>query len=65
MKKFSKEYCASCDKGVLGVKDVPNFYIHGALTLFTLGVWGIVWWVLYLKANKNATSCILCHKEIK
>lgn len=50
-------YCNHCERDVMATKTTPSHVLHGMLTFFTAGVWGIVWMILYFKENYRCTEC--------
>ena len=41
----------------MATKTTPSHVLHLILTLFTAGVWGIIWMILYFKESYRCTEC--------
>lgn len=52
-------FCAYCQKPVLGRRDGINHVAYILLTIFTCGLWGIVW-VLQVAFGRGEYACPTC-----
>ncbi|GAA4527119.1 hypothetical protein GCM10023174_14180 [Chelativorans composti] len=52
-------YCPQCQKRVLAQGVKPNHLLHLLLTIFTGGLWGIVWLIITVMSagNYRCTQC--------
>lgn len=53
--------CKRCRRATLHVHTRPSHWLHGILTVLTLGVWGVVWGALMIQAGRP--RCTVCGKE--
>lgn len=56
----SRRYCYEEDRMVLAEKETPNHVLHLLLSVFTAGVWIIVWIILSIGASFNSYKCPHC-----
>ena len=52
-------YCPTCQRVVLGRREVPNHLLHGILSLF-LCFWAIVWLAIALTHIGTPYLCPYC-----
>lgn len=55
--KQTGRYCNHCKKNIMATKTTPNHILHLILTIFTAGMWGVVWMILYFKESFRCTEC--------
>ncbi len=53
-------YCPSCQALRLGRREMPNHLLHFIITFFTCGLWGFVWFVLWLVSIWQPYVCTVC-----
>jgi hypothetical protein len=57
MKQFMRP-CKVCAKATMHIQSKPNHVLHLLLTIFTLGVWLIIWILVGLLQGKP--QCTVC-----
>jgi len=58
--KQSSSYCKTCGKQTLHTKETPNHILHLLLSVFTLGLWLLVWLALVLISSGKRPRCSVC-----
>jgi rubrerythrin len=58
MAKHNKYFCNSCNKNTLFVQDTPNHILHLILTIFTVGLWLIIWF--FVAVGEKNWHCSVC-----
>ena len=53
-------WCSECKRYVLPVNSKPNVVVNSLLSIFTLGVWLVVWVCTADLSGKKPPSCPLC-----
>ncbi len=61
--KQTGRYCSFCKKHTLAVGTKPNHILHLFLTIFTMGLWGIVWILLAVGTIGNY-RCTVCGNKV-
>ena len=61
--KQAGRYCAHCGKNVMATGTTPNHLLHFFLTLFTLGLWAIVWILLSI-GKIGGYRCSQCGSRV-
>ena len=61
--KTSGGYCRHCNKNVMTQKNTPNHLLHLILSVFTLGLWVIVWLLLIL-GHIGGSRCTECGHKV-
>jgi hypothetical protein len=61
--KTTGKRCWHCQKNVMAQKNTPNHVLHLLLTIFTAGLWGIVWLIVTL-SNIGGYRCTQCGKAV-
>ena len=56
-------YCANCKKQVMTQKNAPNHILHLLLTVFTAGIWLIVW-ILLIAGHIGGSRCTECGQKV-
>ncbi len=54
---ITKEWCPNCDEMIKFHGKEVNHVLHGILTVFTGGLWGIIWYDKTKKARAICTKC--------
>jgi hypothetical protein len=57
--KQTSRYCPHCQKQVLAIGTTPNHLLHFFLSLFTAGLWIIVW-ILVAVGKIGGYRCTQC-----
>jgi hypothetical protein len=52
--------CAYCQRPVLGRREGVNHVLHAIISIFSCGLWLIVWLVLVLSDPSNEYACPNC-----
>ena len=57
--KQASAYCHVCERRVLATGKAPNHVLHLLLTIFTIGIWWIIWALLGAATigNYRCTRC--------
>jgi len=57
--KQAQAYCPTCARRVMATGQKPNHVLHLLLTVFTAGLWGVVWLLLAAGSagNYRCTRC--------
>ena len=58
MAKHKSYYCKSCQKNILFIQDSPNHALHIILSIFTAGLWLIVWF--FVAIGEKDWHCSVC-----
>jgi len=53
-------YCASCNKQVLVRREITNHVLYAILTIFSCGLWGIVWVISSIADSGKPWLCTFC-----
>jgi hypothetical protein len=61
--KQTGRYCAHCQKNVMATGTTPNHLLHFFLTLFTFGLWIIVW-ILVSVGKIGGYRCTQCGSSV-
>ncbi|MET3899669.1 hypothetical protein ABIB57_003631 [Devosia sp. UYZn731] len=61
----SRRYCPEDDRMVLAEKPATNHLIHLVLTIFTGGLWGIIWILIAMNNAANKYRCPSCGSVTK
>jgi len=55
--------CTNCGKPTMHLVERPNHILHLLLTVFTLGLWIIVW--LFIGMSEKKATCTVCGNRYK
>lgn len=58
--KEQSGYCATCNKQVLVRRETTNHVLYAILTIFSCGLWGIVWIIQSIAESGKAWLCTAC-----
>ncbi|HBG20111.1 MAG TPA: hypothetical protein DDY32_12790 [Desulfobulbaceae bacterium] len=58
MAKHTSYYCKTCQKNILFIQDSPNHALHIILSIFTAGLWLIVWFFVVI--GEKDWHCSVC-----
>lgn len=61
--KQKSGYCPHCDRRMLAIGNKPNHLLHFFLTLFTLGLWLLVW-LLVTIGSVGGYRCTHCGTSV-
>ena len=61
--KTTGKYCRHCQARVMAQANKPNHILHLLLSVFTAGLWLLVWLVLVLLAAGNY-RCTRCGNKV-
>lgn len=61
--KQTGKFCAHCNKNTMATGTTPNHVLHLILTLFTVGLWLIVW-VLVAAGKIGGYRCTQCGNNV-
>jgi len=61
--KQASAYCPVCEKRVYAVGKAPNHVLHFLLTIFTFGLWLVVW-VLLAAGTIGNYRCTKCGAKV-
>jgi hypothetical protein len=56
--------CPNCAEVVVCVRPAINHWMHFALTLFTSGIWAVVWLIVFLIDRRKPFMCSDCKSLI-
>lgn len=59
----TSKFCLYCQKMVLAQRKTPNHILHLLLSIFTSGLWLIVWILLII--TKGSWRCCHCGNKVK
>jgi len=59
----SSEFCKYCNRQVLAHRKGTNHILHLLLTVFTGGLWLIMWWIC--SKEKDNWRCTVCGQEME
>jgi hypothetical protein len=63
--KTASANCPVCNKTVRAFKNEANHLIHGLTTVFTCGLWVIVWIIAAINAGKAPWRCQICGTPVE
>ena len=61
--KQAGKFYHHCNKNVMATGTKPNHVLHFFLTLFTFGLWGIVW-ILVAAGKMGGFRCTKCGSKV-
>lgn len=61
--KQTGKFCNHCNKNVMATGTTPNHILHFFLTIFTLGTWGVVWFLLSI-GKIGGYRCVECGSKV-
>lgn len=53
-------YCPTCSRVTLGRRETPNHVLHFLITVFTCGLWVLVWGACSIAASSRPYLCTVC-----
>lgn len=53
-------FCDYCKRPVLGRRDGVNHVLHAIISIFSCGLWLIVWLIFVLADSRNEYACPTC-----
>lgn len=53
-------FCAYCQRHVLGRREGVNHVLHAIISIFSCGLWLVVWGILMLTDGSNEYACPTC-----
>lgn len=56
-------YCPRCNDQVLARRVAPTHIVHAVVTMFTFGLWALVWIDLSMRAKHKPWLCTRCGSE--
>ena len=56
----SQHYCPSCRQMRMFIRERPNHILHLLLTVFTLGIWLLIWPVVSAAKASQRPCCSVC-----
>ncbi len=57
--KQASRFCPGCESNTLAVGTTPNHVLHLVLTVLTIGLWGIVWFLIVI-GKTGGYKCSKC-----
>ncbi len=61
----ARRWCPEDGKWVLATRQTPNHVLHLLLSVITLGVWVVVWFLAAVVAGSRAYRCPHCGARTK
>ncbi|HKC62192.1 MAG TPA: hypothetical protein VKB86_01080 [Pyrinomonadaceae bacterium] len=58
--KEKSAFCSACNRQVLARKRTPSHVLHLLLTIFTFGLWWVIWLILGVKKAADGWLCTQC-----
>ncbi len=60
----TQKYCQDCKQNVLAEKTKTNHILHLLLTIFTGGIWVIIWILATVASKVKAWKCSHCGRDV-
>ncbi len=64
MSKHDSFFCNNCREKTLHIKKTPNHILHLLLSIFTAGLWLIVWFLIVVSSAGASWRCSKCGTSI-
>lgn len=61
--KITQKHCKTCEKKVLAKKNGPNHILHLILSIFTAGIWLVIW--LAVSLLQEPWRCSQCGQRLQ
>jgi predicted RNA-binding Zn-ribbon protein involved in translation (DUF1610 family) len=56
-------FCPSCDRLVLGIRQKPSHVLHLLLSVITMGLWLIPWFLISVFSSGSKYKCPNCGSD--